>query len=165
MERYRSWRCSLHGERDPQAIGALFNPKMTPEMKEVQLAYVERRLNTLEKLLEGKQYASGGKLASADAYCSRSSTGRIAQDRSRQVAEPQGVPGAHRGPAKVQETMKRRDSSNKRRRLVSAFRASAPGRGTAGSVMRYRIGVVVVEFLVAVPDSAAARRAERMREP
>jgi len=34
----------------------------------VQLAYVERRLNTLEKLLEGKQYASGGKFSIADAY-------------------------------------------------------------------------------------------------
>src|SRR5712664_2845491 len=49
-------------------IGALFNPKMTPEMKEVQLAYVERRLNALEKMLEGKQYASGGKFSIADAY-------------------------------------------------------------------------------------------------
>src|SRR6266849_6278647 len=49
-------------------IGALFNPKMTPEMKEVQLAYIERRLNALEKLLEGKQYANGGKFSIADAY-------------------------------------------------------------------------------------------------
>jgi glutathione S-transferase len=49
-------------------IGALFNPKMTPEMKEVQLGVIERRFNALEKLLEGKQYAMGDKFSVADAY-------------------------------------------------------------------------------------------------
>jgi glutathione S-transferase len=49
-------------------IGALFNPKMTAEMKEVQLGVIERRFNALEKLLEGKQYAMGDKFSVADAY-------------------------------------------------------------------------------------------------
>jgi len=49
-------------------IGALFNPKMTPEMKEVQLGVIERRFNALEKLLEGKQYSMGDQFSAADAY-------------------------------------------------------------------------------------------------
>jgi len=49
-------------------IGALFNPKMTPEMKEVQLGVIERRFNALEKLLEGKQFSMGDKFSVADAY-------------------------------------------------------------------------------------------------
>lgn len=49
-------------------IGALFNPKMTADMKEVQLGVIERRFNALEKLLEGKQYAMGDKFSVADAY-------------------------------------------------------------------------------------------------
>jgi glutathione S-transferase len=69
MERYRLMEMlNFTASEIHKQIGALFNPKMTPEMKEVQLAYVERRLNTLEKLLEGKQYASGGKFSIADAY-------------------------------------------------------------------------------------------------
>lgn len=49
-------------------IGALFNPKMTPEMKEVQLGVIERRLNALEKMLGGKDYLMGEKFSVADAY-------------------------------------------------------------------------------------------------
>ena len=49
-------------------IGALFNPKMTAEMKEVQLGVIERRFNALEKLLEGKQYSTGDKFCVTDAY-------------------------------------------------------------------------------------------------
>lgn len=49
-------------------IGAMFNPKMTPEMKEVQLGVIERRFNALEKLLEGKEYAMGDAFSVADAY-------------------------------------------------------------------------------------------------
>lgn len=49
-------------------IGALFNPKMTPEMKEVQLGTIERRLNTLEQALTGKQFIAGEKFGAADAY-------------------------------------------------------------------------------------------------
>ena len=49
-------------------LGALFNPKMTPEMKEVQMGTIERRLNPFEKSLEGKQYAMGDSFTAADAY-------------------------------------------------------------------------------------------------
>jgi glutathione S-transferase len=49
-------------------IGALFNPKMTPEMKEVQLGTIERRFNALEQLLQDKQYVAGSGFTAADAY-------------------------------------------------------------------------------------------------
>lgn len=49
-------------------IGALFNPKMMPEMKEVQLGVIERRLNALEKMLDGKDYLMGERFCVADAY-------------------------------------------------------------------------------------------------
>jgi glutathione S-transferase len=69
MERYRLMEtlnfCSSEIHKQ---IGALFNPKMTPEMKEVQMGVIERRFNALEKLLDGKQYAMGDKFSVADAY-------------------------------------------------------------------------------------------------
>lgn len=49
-------------------IGALFNPKLTPEMKEVQRGVIERRLDALERMLNGKQYAMGDRFSVADAY-------------------------------------------------------------------------------------------------
>lgn len=49
-------------------IGALFNPALTPEMKEVQKAVITRRLNALEKLLTDKQYIMGDSFSAADAY-------------------------------------------------------------------------------------------------
>lgn len=49
-------------------IGALFNPKMTPEMKEVQLGVIERRMNALDKMLDGKDYLMGDDFSIADAY-------------------------------------------------------------------------------------------------
>jgi glutathione S-transferase len=49
-------------------IGALFNPKMTAEMKTVQMGNIEKRLNTLDKLLEGHDYAMGARFSVADAY-------------------------------------------------------------------------------------------------
>ena len=51
-----------------KSIGALFNPKMTPEMKEVQLGVIERRLNALEKMIAGKPYLMGDAFSVADAY-------------------------------------------------------------------------------------------------
>ena len=69
MDRYRQmeWLNFAASEVHKQ-LGALFNPKMTPEMKEVQLGYIERRFNTLEKMLAGRQYAMGEKFTIADAY-------------------------------------------------------------------------------------------------
>ncbi|MET0961388.1 MAG: glutathione transferase GstA [Noviherbaspirillum sp.] len=49
-------------------IGALFNPKMTPEMKEVQLGSIGRRLDALEQMLAGKAYITGETFTAADAY-------------------------------------------------------------------------------------------------
>ena len=51
-----------------KSIGALFNPMMTPEMKQVQKGYIERRLNALEKMIAGKPYLMGDAFSVADAY-------------------------------------------------------------------------------------------------
>lgn len=69
MERYRlmEWLNFISAEVHKQ-IGALFNPKLTPEMKEVQLGVIGRRLKALEGMLEGKQYVMGDKFSVADAY-------------------------------------------------------------------------------------------------
>jgi glutathione S-transferase len=68
-ERYRlmEWLNFIATEVHKQ-IGALFNPKMTPEMKEVQLGVIDRRLNALDKLLAGKHYLMGDDFSVADAY-------------------------------------------------------------------------------------------------
>ena len=69
MERYRLMEMlNFASSEVHKQLGALFNPKMTPEMKQVQLGTIERRLNALEKMLEGKQYAMGDKFSIADAY-------------------------------------------------------------------------------------------------
>jgi glutathione S-transferase len=69
MERYRLMETLnfISAELHKQ-IGALFNPKMTPEMREVQMGYIERRMNALEKMLEGRQFTSGSTFSVADAY-------------------------------------------------------------------------------------------------
>ncbi len=51
-----------------KSVGALFNPAMTPEMKEVQKAYITRRFNALDKMLAGKTYFTGDAFSVADAY-------------------------------------------------------------------------------------------------
>jgi len=69
LERYREmeWLNFAATEVHKQ-IGALFNPQLTPDMKQVQLGVIERRLNALEKMLEGKAYAMGERFSAADAY-------------------------------------------------------------------------------------------------
>ena len=49
-------------------LGALFNPKLTPEMREIQIATAARRLDTLDKALAGRQYVMGERFTVADAY-------------------------------------------------------------------------------------------------
>jgi glutathione S-transferase len=49
-------------------IGALFNPALTPEMREVQVATIGRRLNALEKMLTDRTYIMGERFTAADAY-------------------------------------------------------------------------------------------------
>lgn len=51
-----------------KSIGALFNPKMTPEMKELQLGLIGRRLGALENMLAGKSFLMGDAFSVADAY-------------------------------------------------------------------------------------------------
>ncbi len=69
MERYREmeWLNFVASEIH-KSIGALFNPKMTPEWKEAQLGLIARRLNFLSGTLEGKQYIMGNNFTAADAY-------------------------------------------------------------------------------------------------
>jgi len=69
MERYRQMEAvNFAATEVHKQLGALFNPKMTPEMKEVQLGTVERPFNALEKLLAGKQFITGDRFTVADAY-------------------------------------------------------------------------------------------------
>jgi glutathione S-transferase len=69
MERYRLMETvNFTATEVHKQIGALFNPMMTPVMKEVQRGTIERRFNALEKSLEGKQYAMGDKFSVGDAY-------------------------------------------------------------------------------------------------
>jgi glutathione S-transferase len=49
-------------------IGALFNPALTAEMKEVQKVVAARRLKTLSQMLEGKDYMMGDCFTVVDAY-------------------------------------------------------------------------------------------------
>jgi glutathione S-transferase len=49
-------------------IGALFNPRMTPELRDVQLGVIERRLTALEKMLAGQDYIMGEQFSAPDAY-------------------------------------------------------------------------------------------------
>jgi glutathione S-transferase len=69
MERYRQMEAlNFAATEVHKQLGALFNPQMTPEMKSVQLGVVDRRLNALEKMLDGKAYIMGDKFSAADAY-------------------------------------------------------------------------------------------------
>ena len=69
MERYRQMEAlNFAATEVHKQIGALFNPMMTPEMKQVQMGTIERRLNALEAMLGGKAYIMGDKFTAADAY-------------------------------------------------------------------------------------------------
>lgn len=69
MERYRlmEWLNFVATEVH-KSIGALFNPQMTPEMKQVQMGVIERRLNALENMLGSNEYLMGRGFTIADAY-------------------------------------------------------------------------------------------------
>ena len=69
MERYRQMEAlNFAATEVHKQIGALFNPRMTPEMKAVQLGTIERRLDALEKALDGKSFITGEQFCAADAY-------------------------------------------------------------------------------------------------
>jgi len=69
MDRYHlmEWLNFIATEVHKQ-IGALFNPKMTVEMKQVQLGVIERRLNALENMFGARDYLMGERFSVADAY-------------------------------------------------------------------------------------------------
>ena len=95
MERYRLMEAlSFASSEIHKQIGALFNPKLTAEMKEIQLGVIGRRFDALEKLLEGKQFIAGDKFTVADAYLFHGDQlDQRPQDRSRKVAQHQSVHG------------------------------------------------------------------------
>lgn len=69
MARYRQMEAlNFAATEVHKQIGALFNPKMTPEMKDVQLGTIERRLNALDKALDGQSFITGEQFCAADAY-------------------------------------------------------------------------------------------------
>ena len=69
MERYRQMEAlNFAASEVHKQLGALFNPKVTPDMRQVQLGVIERRLNALEKLLQGKLYITGDAFTAPDAY-------------------------------------------------------------------------------------------------
>ena len=69
MERYQQMSAlNFASSEVHKQIGALFNPKMTPELREVQLGVIERRLNALEKMLDGKDHIMGAAFTAPDAY-------------------------------------------------------------------------------------------------
>jgi glutathione S-transferase len=69
MARYREMEAlNFVSSEVHKQLGAMFNPKMTPEMKEVQMGVVERRLKPLEQSFAGKSYMMGEQFTAADAY-------------------------------------------------------------------------------------------------
>jgi glutathione S-transferase len=69
MERYRlmEWLNFISSEIH-KTLGALFNPKITPEWKDNQIALFGRRCDYLVKALGNKPYLMGDKFTIADAY-------------------------------------------------------------------------------------------------
>jgi glutathione S-transferase len=69
MARYRQMEAlNFAATEVHKQLGALFNPKMTPEMKEVQRGVVDRRFAALEKALSGKNFIMGDEFTAPDAY-------------------------------------------------------------------------------------------------
>jgi glutathione S-transferase len=49
-------------------IGALFNPALTSDMRGIQIATINRRLNTLDQMLADRSFMMGERFTVADAY-------------------------------------------------------------------------------------------------
>lgn len=69
MERYRlmEWLNFIATEIH-KTLGALFNPSITPEWKDSQLAVFAKRCDSLAEQLDDKQYLLGDSFTIADAY-------------------------------------------------------------------------------------------------
>src|SRR5262249_42087065 len=98
MERYRLMEAlNFASSEVHKQIGALFNPNLTAEMKEVQLGVIGRRLDALEKLLDGNQFITGDKYTVADAYLfTVLNWSNIHKIDLAKMAEHQGIHGSHR---------------------------------------------------------------------
>ena len=69
MERYRQMEAlNFVATEVHKQLGALFNPKLTPEMREVQMGVIERRLGPLEQRFADRQFMLGDTFSAADAY-------------------------------------------------------------------------------------------------
>jgi len=69
LERYRlmEWLNFIAAEMH-KALGALFNPKITPEWKDDRIALFGQRCDYVTRALDGKPYLMGEKFSVADAY-------------------------------------------------------------------------------------------------
>ncbi len=69
LERYRlmEWLNFIAAEMH-KTLGALFNPRITPEWKEDRIALFGRRCDFLVRTLDGKPYLMSDKFSVADAY-------------------------------------------------------------------------------------------------
>ncbi len=69
MERYRLMEAlNFISSEVHKTLGALFNPKITPEWKEDRIALFGRRCDALAHKLGSRPYLMGGKFTVADAY-------------------------------------------------------------------------------------------------
>ena len=69
MERYRLMETlNFISTEIHKSFGAMFNPNMTPDWKQHQLALIGRRCDVLSQKLDGKQYVIGDRFSVADAY-------------------------------------------------------------------------------------------------
>jgi glutathione S-transferase len=69
MERYHQLEALNFAATElHQKFNPLFNPKVAPELKEVLVATVERRIGALENLIGEKEYVAGNNYTIADAY-------------------------------------------------------------------------------------------------
>ena len=100
MERYRQMEAvNFAATEIHKQLGAFFNPKMTPEMKEVQLGTVERRFNALENCSPANSTSQATNTLWRMRTCSRCSTGPKASrstwtsGRTSRISWPVSPPG------------------------------------------------------------------------
>jgi glutathione S-transferase len=69
MERYRLQEVlTFINSEIHKTFGALFNPKVTPEVREERLGTLRKRFGSLDNKLAGKEFLLGDKFTVADAY-------------------------------------------------------------------------------------------------
>jgi glutathione S-transferase len=69
MERYRLQEMLGYINSEiHKTYGPLFNPKVTPEMRQDRVEYLKKRYPLVEKQLQGRDYLFGDRFTVADAY-------------------------------------------------------------------------------------------------